>query len=140
PPGGFKAVLDGIFAINYRDLFVEPFQSRTISAIWQPRNIISRAPTDAAIFQLFGHMHKRGTLFQIDYVKGGHCSVSGAACGRDSDCACKTWQQNCQAGQNCVRAPGAEDTTIYYTNHWDAAPVTEFPAPYLLVNRDQGLR
>jgi hypothetical protein len=140
PPGDFKAVLDGIFAINYRDLFVEPFQSRTISSVWQPRSILTRAPADAAVFQLFGHMHKRGTLFQIDYVKGGHCSASGAACGRDGDCACKSWQDSCQTGQTCVRAPGAEDTTIYYTTHWDAAPVMDFQAPYLLLNREDGLR
>ena len=139
-PGEFKALLDGIFAINYRDLFVEPYTSRTISAIWQPRSILTRAPADAAVFQLFGHMHKRGTLFQIDYVRDGHCSTSGAACGRDDDCVCKPFQDSCQAGQTCVRGPAAEDTTIYYTTHWDAAPVMGFQSPYLLLNRNDGLR
>jgi hypothetical protein len=139
-PGEFKAVLDGIFAINSRDLIVEPFTSRTISAVWQPRNFLSRAPTDAAIFQLFGHMHKRGTAFQIDYVKGGACSVSGAACGRDGDCACKPWQKTCTPGQTCVRGADAEDTRIYYTTEWDQAPVVGFDKPYLFVNRNEGLR
>jgi hypothetical protein len=139
-PGEFKAILDGIFAINSADLLVEPYQSRTISAIWHPRNILTRTPEDAALFQLFGHMHKRGTLFQIDYVKGGQCSVSGALCGRDDDCACKPWQGSCTPGQICIRGPGAEDTTVYYTTEWDAAPVVDFPPPYFSVNRDEGLR
>jgi hypothetical protein len=139
-PGEFKALLDGIFAINYRDLIVEPYQSRTISSIWQPRNILTHVPEDAAVFQLFGHMHKRGTLFQIDYVKGGACSVSNALCGRDDDCQCKPWQHTCQPGQTCVRAPDAEDTTVYYTTQWDAAPVVNYPPPYFFVNKDQGLR
>src|SRR5262249_50782997 len=72
--GETKAILDGIFAINYQDLFVEPYQTRTISRIWSPHRILGGAPTDAAVFQLFGHMHKRATEFQIDYVRGGHCS------------------------------------------------------------------
>src|SRR5262245_54032731 len=138
--GEFKAVLDGIFAINSSDLLVEPYQSRTISSIWKPRNILTRASEDAALFQLFGHMHKRGTLFQIDYVKGGACSVSGDLCGRDADCECKPWRSSCTPGQTCVQGPAAEDTTIYYTTEWDAAPILDFPAPYFLVNHDEGLR
>jgi len=130
--GEFKAVLDGIFAINYGDLFVEPYQTRTISRVWQPRSILGGAVTDAAIFQLFGHMHKRATEFQIDYVKGGACSGDGDACGRDDDCR--------QSGQTCVRSPGAEDTTIYYTTAWDQAPIVNFPAPYFEVNANEGLR
>ena len=124
-------MLDGIFAINYRGLFVEPYQTRTISRIWQPHSILGSGPVDAAIFQLFGHMHKRATEFQIDYVHGGSCSVSGKACGRDGDCG---------TGQTCVRVPGAEDTTIYYTTRWDQAPIVNFPDPYFKVNREDGLR
>jgi hypothetical protein len=63
-----KAVLDGIFAINSRDLIVEPYETKTISRVWTPRSFLTREPTDAAIFQLFGHMHKRGRLFTIDLV------------------------------------------------------------------------
>ena len=37
-PGEFKVILDGIFAINFGDLFVEPYQTRTISRIWKPRD------------------------------------------------------------------------------------------------------
>jgi hypothetical protein len=85
-------------------------------------------------------MHKRGELFQIDYVKNGACSVSGALCGRDDDCACRPYQRNCVPGQTCNRAADAEDVTIYHTTEWDHAPVTEFPKPYLLIDKDQGLR
>jgi hypothetical protein len=99
---------------------------------------------DAAVFQLFGHMHKRGKLFQIDYVKGGHCSggdpARPRACGRDDDCACKPYQTTCVAGQTCIRDPGASDTTVYYTTAWDAAPIIDFPAPYFPVGRNEGLR
>jgi hypothetical protein len=140
PPGQFRAILDGIFAVNSRDLIVEPYETRTISSIWQPRNILNGDPVDAALFQLFGHMHKRGTLFQIDFVKDGKCSVSQNLCGRDEDCACKPYQTTCTPGQTCVRGPSAEDTTIYYTTQWDAAPVVDFPRPYFPVNHDQGLR
>jgi hypothetical protein len=140
PPGQFRAVLDGIFAVNAVDLIVEPYETRTISQIWQPRNILTRESVDAAVFQLFGHMHKRGQLFQIDFVKDGKCSVSQRLCGRDSDCACKPYQTTCTAGQTCVRGPTAEDTTVYHTTDWDAAPILDFPAPYFPVTRDQGLR
>jgi hypothetical protein len=140
PPNGFKALLDGIFAINFSDLVVEPYETRTLTDIWQPEGILNGQPADAAVFQLFGHMHKRGQSFQIDVVRGGSCSVTGRACGRDDDCACKPWQNTCTPGQTCVRGPGAEDTQIYYTERWDQAPVTDFVKPYLLINRNEGLR
>jgi len=140
-PKEFKVLLDGIFAVNLRDLFVEPFETRTISRIWQPSGLVVRAPTDAAVFQLFGHMHKRGELFQIDFVKGGACSVSGALCGRDDDCSCKPYENECVPGQTCIRGPDAEDTMIYRTTRWDHAPVNEYRRPnFLMVNKDQGLR
>ena len=130
--GENKAVLDGIFAINFADLFVEPYQTRSISRIWKPRSILGGGDADAAIFQLFGHMHKRATEFQIDYVRGGHCSVNtDRLCGRDSDC---------NNGQTCIKGVAAEDTTIYYTTAWDQAPIVDFPAPYFRVQRDEGLR
>jgi hypothetical protein len=138
--GQYKVLLDGIFAINYQDMFVEPYQTKTLSRIWGPRGLVTGQSVDAAVFQLFGHMHKRGELFQIDFVKGGACSASGKLCGRDDDCACRPYQANCEAGQTCNRAPDAEDVTIYHTTEWDHAPVTDFPKPYLLVNKDQGLR
>lgn len=130
-PGEAKAILDGIFAINAGDLFVEPFQTRTISRIWSPRSLLGRAPVDASIFQLFGHMHKRGTEFRIDYVKGGACATGGAVCGKDSDC---------RNGSQCVRAADAEDSTIYYTTSWDEAPIMDFSPPYLSVKQTEGLR
>jgi len=144
-PGEFKVLLDGIFAINFGDLFVEPYQTRTISRVWQPVGLLTRQAEDAAVFQLFGHMHKRGDSFQIDAVRGGHCSGNPDwACGRDDDCRCwfpqRTRSGTCQAGQTCVRGPDAEDSTIYYTDAWDRAPVMNFQPPYLLVNHDQGLR
>ena len=130
--GEMKAVLDGIFAINYGDLFVEPYQTRTISRIWKPRSILGGGSVDAAVFQLFGHMHKRATEFQIDYVRGGHCSTNtDRLCGRDSDC---------KAPQTCIKGAGAEDTTIYYTTAWDQAPIVDFPKPYFRVQHDEGLR
>src|SRR5262249_29066116 len=66
-----KAVLDGIFAINSRDLIVEPYETKTISRVWHPRSFLDRKPVDAAVFQLFGHMHKRGKLFTIDFIGAG---------------------------------------------------------------------
>ena len=139
-PGQWKVLLDGIFAINYRDMFVEPYETKTLTHMWSPRSILTHKPIDAAVFQLFGHMHKRGRSFQIDYVKGGQCSVSGDLCGRDDDCACKPYETKCTPGQTCVRQAGAEDTMIYHTTEWDNAPVVDFPKPYLLINRDEGLR
>jgi hypothetical protein len=130
-PGEFKVLLDGIFAVNYGDLLVEPWESRTISRIWRPRSILTRQSANAAVFQLFGHMHKRGTLFQIDYVRDGACSGNQALCGRDSDC---------RPGETCILGPGAEDTRIYHTTEWDNAPVVDFQPPYLQVDADEGLR
>jgi hypothetical protein len=138
--GGLKALLDGIFAVNFQDMFVEPFETVTLSRIWRPRGILSRSSVDAAVFQLFGHMHKRGELFQIDFVKGGSCSVSNALCGKDEDCACRPYQSNCVPGQTCNRTADAEDTTLYHTTEWDHAPVMDFQKPYLLVNEEEGLR
>ncbi len=140
-PNEFEVLLNGIFAINFGDLFVEPYQTRTISRVWNPRGLLDRQPTNAAIFQLFGHMHKRGTEFEIDILRGGQCSgTTTRACGRDDDCRCYPGQSTCQPAQTCVRAPGAEDSTVYYTTRWDQAPVMDFQKPYLLVNKDQGLR
>src|SRR5262249_8817017 len=64
----FRAVLDGIFAINSGDLIVEPYTTKTIQRLWRPRGFLTRQAADAAVFQLFGHMHKRGREFDIDYV------------------------------------------------------------------------
>jgi hypothetical protein len=152
-PGEVKAFLDGIFAIGYAELVVEPYETKTMSSIWQPESVLNSIVggdpfIDAAVFQIFGHMHKRGTLFQADYVRGGSCSASGILCGRDDDCRCKPWykngredwQRNCVEGQTCVRGPDAEDTTIYRTTEWDNAPVTDYPKPYLFVDKDEGLR
>lgn len=66
--GQFQVVLDGIFAINSRDLIVEPYETKTISRLWSPRGLLTREDSDVAIFQLFGHMHKRGIEFTIDFV------------------------------------------------------------------------
>jgi hypothetical protein len=145
----FKVLLDGIFAINFQDLFVEPYDTNTISRVWQPDPLIGNAAVDAAVFQLFGHMHKRGTEFKIDIVRDGHCSGNTSwPCGRDDDCRC--WRGRaergaggnvpCVADQTCVRGPNFEDSTIYYTTSWDHAPVLDFAKPYLLVDADQGLR
>ncbi len=144
-PDETKAILNGIFAINYGDLFVEPYQTRTISRVWNPRSLIGGAPVNADVFQLFGHMHKRGTEFQIDVLRGGHCSDTPAsgiprACGRDDDCRCYPGARNCVPDQTCILPPGSEDSTIYYTKAWDRAPVMDFQKPYLVVNKDQGLR
>jgi len=138
-PGEFLALLDGIFAIGFNDLIVEPYETRVMDTIWQPRGLIT-GRADAAVFQLFGHMHKRGTRFQIDLVSGGTCSVSGNICGRDSDCRCRPAQGNCVDGQTCILGPDHEDTMIYRTNAWDNAPVVDYPKPYLFVPRDSGLR
>jgi hypothetical protein len=138
--GQYKALLDGIFAVNYQDLLVEPYESKIMTRIWKPRSILSGQPADAAVFQLFGHMHKRSVLFDIDFVKDGACSVSGALCGRDDDCACRSWQSGCVEGQTCILGPNAEDTRIYHTTRWDHAPVQDYPKPFLTVDRDQGLR
>ncbi|MCW5893174.1 MAG: hypothetical protein KIT14_21885 [bacterium] len=143
-PGEFKAILDGIFAINYQDLFVEPYTSKTYSRMWMPRGLLSGGSTDAAVFQLFGHMHKRGTEFQIDIVRGGTCSGRPDwACGRDDDCRCwpgRGGGGGCPKDQVCNKPAGAEDAPIYYTSAWDRAPVVEYQKPYLLVDKTEGLR
>lgn len=139
-PGQFKAILDGIFAIGFNDLLVEPYERRIMDSVWRPRGLVS-GESDAAVFQLFGHMHKRGIRFQIDLVRGGSCSVSGSLCGRDSDCRCRPAQgSNCVQGQTCILGPDHEDTTIYRTSSWDNAPVVDYPKPYLMVPREAGLR
>ncbi len=140
-PNEFKVLLDGIFAINYADLFVEPFESKTISRVWRPRGLLSGGAVDASVFQLFGHMHKRGTEFKIDIVRGGVCSGNAnQPCGRDDDCRCTQGRGNCQQGQTCQKGPVTEDSTIYYTRAWDRAPVMNFQEPYLRVDADEGLR
>ena len=97
----FKVILDGIFAINSAISSSSRSPAATISRIWKPRDFLPAfAPVDASIFQLFGHMHKRATMFQIDYVRDGACSVTtGALCGRDADCACAPGQTTCQSGR-----------------------------------------
>jgi len=65
--GEFKVLLDGIFAINAGDLIVEPYETKTISRLWTPRGLLT-PKSDVAVFQLFGHMHKRGIEFTIDFV------------------------------------------------------------------------
>jgi hypothetical protein len=139
-PGEFKALLDGIFAVNYADMLVEPYESKLMSRIWKPRSILTGASEDAAVFQLFGHMHKRGQLFDIDFVRDGACSESGALCGRDDDCACRPYQASCVPGQTCVRGPDAEDSRVYHTTKWNHAPVQDYPKPFFEVDHDQGLR
>jgi hypothetical protein len=67
--------------------------------------------TDVAVFQLFGHMHKRGLEFTIDLVD------------IDED-----------TGED------ERVTRIYRTTDWDNAPVTDYPYPYLAVSGDQRLR
>jgi hypothetical protein len=143
PPNEFKAILDGIFALNAGDLFVEPYQTKTISRVWRPRGLVAGGSPDAAVFNLFGHMHKRGTEFKIDILRGGNCSNNPEyACGRDDDCRCWPGRERdgCIEGSTCVRQPNAEDSTIYYTTAWDRAPILQFQKPYLLVDHDEGLR
>ena len=40
-PGEFKMLLDGVFAIGFRDLFVEPYTTRDMSMMWRPSGIVS---------------------------------------------------------------------------------------------------
>jgi hypothetical protein len=165
-PEEFKVILDGIFAINWQDLLVEPYQTRTISRLWRPVSFISRQPADAAVFQLFGHMHKRGREFSIDFVdrycacdcnSDGEVDVSEVLTGINilfgrtpmNRCANLDRDRNGQAGiedlvagveavmKGCSREP---DIQIYHTTEWDNAPVQEYGAPYLKVDRDQALR
>ncbi len=137
--GEFKVILDGLFAIGYSNLFVEPYETRAMSEIWVPHGIIT-GRDDANLFNLFGHMHKRATLFTVDLVSGGSCTVSGALCARDDDCACRPADRKCVPGQTCTIGPNFEDTTIYSTTDWDNAPVIDYPSPYLHVAKEAGLR
>ena len=68
------------------------------------------------------------------------CSVSGAICGRDEDCACRGFETNCTPGQTCILGPDAEDSRLYHTTKWDHAPVQDYPKPFLEVDSDEGLR
>jgi hypothetical protein len=165
-PGEFKVVLNGIFAINSNDLIVEPYQTKTINRVWKPRNFIGGGAVDAAIFQLFGHMHKRGRVFDINLVDApcaGDCDannqcevnelVTGVniALGRtetdecanfDTDFDEKVGVNELVAGVNvalrgCQREPEIE---IYRTTAWDAAPIQTYDFPYLEVDRNEGLR
>ncbi len=138
-PGEFKAILDGIFAIGYSNLLIEPYETRTMTEIWRPRGLLT-GNDDANIFNLFGHMHKRGILFQVDLVAGGSCSESGDLCAKDSDCACRPPDRNCVEGQTCIVGPDLEDTTIYSTTSWGNSPVIDYPPPYLKVPKEAGLR
>jgi hypothetical protein len=121
-PSEFKVLLDGIFAINAKDLLVEPYETRTITSIWRPHGLLTPSGVDAAIFQLFGHMHKRGTEFTIHFVDD-NCPFSDFA--KDPD---------------ITKYPDCTGVQIYRTTEWDNAPVTNYDPPYLLVNKDQGLR
>jgi hypothetical protein len=165
-PGNFKVLLNGIFAINAGDLIVEPYQTKTINRVWKPRNFIGGGPVDAAIFQLFGHMHKRGREFDIKTVDApctGDCNtdnqcavnelVTGVniALGQADMKTCTNFDTNFDskvgvdelvAGVNvairgCQRAP---ETLIYQTNSWDLAPIQNYDAPYLDIDRNEGLR
>jgi hypothetical protein len=165
-PNEAKAILDGIFAINSADLVVEPYTTKTISQVWKPRSILSRSAADAAVFQLFGHMHKRGRAFTIDFVDRyctGDCDednevtieelVTGVsiAVGAAPMRRCAHFDRNGDgqvtieeviagvgvALDGCAREP---ETEIYRTTEWDNAPVQEYAPPFLLVDRDQGLR
>lgn len=153
--GEYKVLLDGIFAIN-SSFVVEPFTTLTTTRIWQPRGILLGNPVDAAIFQLFGHMHFRGTRFVIDHVSGGQCSGTGAACSAEVPCrfiagrrdVCIEGQcqrvcgrdDDCPDGETCIREPDASDVKIYDTRSWDNAPVVDYPPPYVRVDKEQGLR
>lgn len=149
--GEYKVQLDGVFAIN-SSFVVEPFETVTTHRIWQPRNLLLGTPEDAAVFQLFGHMHLRGRRFTIDRVSGGQCSGAGAACTSNGDCSGRqrcidgTCQElcgrddDCSGDQTCVLGPDASDVKIYDTRYWDNAPVTDYPPPYLRVDKDEGLR
>lgn len=165
-PGGAKVILNGIFAINSGDLFVEPYQTKTINRVWKPRNFIGGGPVDAAIFQLFGHMHKRGRQFDIKLVAApcpgdcntdNQCAVNELVAGVnialgqaemstctnfDTDFDAKVGVNELVAGVNialrgCQRAP---EVPVYHTNSWDLAPIQNYDAPYFQVDRNEGLR
>jgi hypothetical protein len=162
-PGGFKAILDGIFAINAQDLIVEPYTTKTIQRYWRPRSFLTGGVADAAVFQLFGHMHKRGREFDIAYLDRfctGDCNADGQiavnelltgvniALGSARMNRCSNIDGN-RDGSVAIddltgavngALSGCSDTPIYRTTEWDNAPVQEYESPYLLVDRDQALR
>jgi hypothetical protein len=162
-PGEFKAILDGIFAINSQDLIVEPYTSKTIQRYWRPRSFLGGGETDAAVFQLFGHMHKRGREFDIDYLDRfctGDCDANGEVgvnelltgvnmlLGSAQTNRCRNMDGN-RDGDVAVddltsavngALSGCGGTRIYRTTAWDDAPVQEYETPYLRVDRDQALR
>jgi hypothetical protein len=120
--GEHKVILDGVFAINAQDLLVEPYTERTITRIWRPRGLITGGAPDAAVFQLFGHMHKRATEFTIHFVTEG--------------CDFDAFRRN----PSLEAHPGCTGTQIYRTTSWDNAPVTDYEYPYLRVRAEEGLR
>ncbi len=124
-PGEAKVVLDGIFGIAAP--FVEPFQTAVTTGKWKPRNIITRNPVDAAVFQLFGHMHKRGREFTVDVVQRDTCTDTGM---------CNRSGKECATSDDC---DPEKSTEIYRTTQWDNAPVQEYGFPYLQVNKNEEL-
>jgi hypothetical protein len=120
--GEYKVTLDGVFAINAADLLVEPYTERTITRIWRPRGLLTGGSPDAAVFQLFGHMHKRATEFTIHFV--------------DETCDFNAFRRE----PDLEKHPQCAGIQIYRTTAWDNAPVTDYEYPYLRVDADQGLR
>jgi hypothetical protein len=163
-PADFRVILDGIFAINAADLIVEPYTSKTIQRLWRPRSFLGGGMTDAAVFQLFGHMHKRGRLFEIDHVDQfctGDCDADGQvvvgelvrgvnitlgtrrlnACSNfDGDRDGEVSVDELVSGVNGAVDGCSPDSLIYRTTEWDHAPVQEYGNPYLIVDQDQALR
>jgi len=163
-PDDFKVILDGIFAINSPDLIVEPYTTKTIQRLWRPRSFLTGQATDAAVFQLFGHMHKRGQQFNIDYVDDfctGDCDANdevqvqellrgvnitlGAA--NTNRCAAADGDRNGSVavnevvqGVNYALEGCPADREIYRATEWDNCPVQEYGAPYLPVSSTQALR
>ena len=162
--GQTPVILDGIFAINSGDLIVEPYTTKTIQRLWRPRGFLTGQPVDAAIFQLFGHMHKRGREFDIDYVdrfctgdcnadrrvtveelvRGVSIALDGAPMNRcrnmDGNVDGAVTVDDLVTGVRDALEGCSPDTRIYRTTQWDNAPVQEYDRPYLLVNKDQALR
>jgi hypothetical protein len=163
-PDQFKAILDGIFAINSGDLIVEPYTTKTIKRYWRPRSFLGGELTGAAVFQLFGHMHKRGRSFDIEHVSDfctGDCNADGeivvselvsgvnVALGnaRLNRCGAADFDRDGEVGiaelissvdhslSGCSATP-----LIYRTTEWDNAPVQEYGNPFLTVDVDQALR
>jgi len=165
-PDGFKVILDGIFGINFGDLVVEPHQTKTISRLWRPRSFLTRDIVDAAVFQLFGHMHKRGREFRIDFVdawctadcdKNDRVEVNelvrsvNVALGSSELRACESADRNVDGVVSIDELVGGVNTAlngcrreadvqIYTTREWDNAPIEEYDFPYLSVGRNQALR